>query len=166
MSNFSSRKRLQQFGTCAVIVIRQAHWPTDEAAVRSIRHEVFVQEQGVPEALEWDGLDPRCAHVLALGSDRTPVGTGRLLPEGKIGRLAVRKLWRGQGIGSALLGALIQLGKAQGHPNLYLHAQLKARIFYENHGFQSVRSSFIEAGIPHQKMAYRLTAPSCRTRAL
>lgn len=135
-------------------VIRQARWPDDEEVLREIRQRVFIDEQGVPAALEWDGMDADCIHVLAIRADQRPIGTGRLDPKGKIGRLAVLKPWRSRGIGSALLRTLIQLGKALDPHDLYLHAQVRALTFYQSHGFLSVGGRFVEAGIPHQKMRY------------
>ncbi|MCB1093402.1 MAG: GNAT family N-acetyltransferase, partial [Verrucomicrobiae bacterium] len=54
-----------------------------------IRRIVFIEEQGVSEALEIDGRDPECVHALARDGSGEVIGTARLLPEGKIGRVAV-----------------------------------------------------------------------------
>ena len=83
-------------------IFRAAIWSADSAALMAVRNTVFVKEQGVPVELEQDGLDPSCAHVLAL-EDGTPVGTGRITEKGHIGRVAVLASHRGRGIGTCLL---------------------------------------------------------------
>src|SRR5690606_16829191 len=65
----------------------------------SVRHEVFVVEQAVPVEIELDDDDPLSVHAVAYGPDNVPIATGRLLPDGHIGRMAVRKLARGTGVG-------------------------------------------------------------------
>ncbi len=78
-------------------------WEDEALTLRAIRTEVFINEQQVPEAMEWDEFDAISTHVLARNFDGLPVGTARLLPDGHIGRMAVLKEWRGNGYGSAML---------------------------------------------------------------
>ncbi|HEC84052.1 MAG: GNAT family N-acetyltransferase [Candidatus Parabeggiatoa sp. nov. 2] len=108
--------------------IKPAHWPDDAAALRMIRETVFVKELGVPQELEWDGHDQEATHVLAvfLAGDvlEKPIGTGRLLPDGQIGRMAVLKDWRGLGVGTAMLKMLLRQACAKGLKNVFLNAQL------------------------------------------
>ena len=137
--------------------IRVADWPADADTVASIRRRVFVEEQGVPAELEWDGRDPECAHVLAL-VNRDPVGTGRLLPTGKIGRLAVLASSRRHGVGSRLLRRLTELARERGLPEVHLHAQVSALPFYAAHGFVAEGREFEEAGIAHRRMRLALAA--------
>jgi len=101
-------------------------------------------------------MDAACLHVLASSGDGTPVGTGRLLPDGRIGRMAVLKAWRGCGAGSALLRELLALAREQGHGEVRLHAQTHALEFYRKHGFTPVGGEFMEAGIPHYEMRVSL----------
>lgn len=123
----------------------------------SIRRSVFVKEQGIDESEEWDEYDSNSQHVVAwLGN--TPVGTARLLPEGKIGRMAVLSAYRGQGVGAAMLLALIALAKKQNMPVLRLSAQQHALGFYLRHGFVPDGPAHIEVDIPHQWMGLHLTA--------
>ena len=140
----------------AAFRVRTADWEADGPALRQIRHEVFVAEQRVPEELEWDGLDAGCLHAIAESVDGTAVGTGRLLPDGHIGRMAVRAPWRGQGIGTALLGHLIAEARARGQRHLALHAQTHALGFYARHGFVPRGPEYLEAGIPHRTMVLEL----------
>lgn len=122
----------------------------------AVRHEVFVVEQAVPPEIELDDDDPVAVHAVAYGSDGVPVATGRLLPDGHIGRMAVRKPARGSGVGGQVLDALIAQGHGDGHRLLLLHAQTHARGFYEAHGFTAQGEEFVEAGIAHVAMTRAL----------
>lgn len=136
--------------------IERIDYATGVDALRAVREPVFVQEQQVPLELEWDELDPVCTHLLARDADGTPIGTGRLTPERKIGRMAVLPAWRGRGVGDALLLALVEEAKRQRWPEVTLHAQVSALGFYAKHGFVPVGARFMEAGIEHQTMRRRL----------
>src|SRR5690606_32197026 len=131
----------------------------DQAGPRAVREAVFIQEQGVPPALEIDDQDPRSRHVLARDAAGLPIGTARLTPEGRIGRMAVLREWRGHGVGSALLHALLRVAREDGLPLVALHAQEAAIDFYRRHGFAPVGQRFMEAGIVHQAMQLRLDRP-------
>jgi len=122
----------------------------------AVRHEVFVVEQAVPPEIELDDDDPVAVHAVAYGPDGVPVATGRLLPDGHIGRMAVRKPARGSGVGGQVLDALIAQGHGDGHRLLLLHAQTHARGFYEAHGFTAQGEEFVEAGIAHIAMTRAL----------
>jgi predicted GNAT family N-acyltransferase len=124
--------------------------------LRRVRETVFVQEQQVPVEEEWDALDPLCHHVIARDDAGLPIGTGRLTPERKIGRMAVLRDWRGRGVGDALLLALIEAARQQQWPEISLHAQVSAEAFYARHGFLPYGERFWEAGIEHQSMRRRL----------
>ena len=128
--------------------------------LRAIRDTVFVREQNVPEDVERDALDPLCVHVLARALDGTPIGTGRLTPEHRIGRMAVLPEWRGKGVGDALLVALIGQAQQRGWREVALHAQASAIEFYRRHGFVGDGDRFWEAGIEHQAMRRTLAGPT------
>ncbi|MGN6223115.1 GNAT family N-acetyltransferase [Pseudoxanthomonas sp.] len=121
-----------------------------------VRETVFVREQHVPLEEERDALDPLCRHVLARDDAGQPIGTGRLTPEHRIGRMAVLREWRGRGVGDALLAALIAQARLQRWPELTLNAQVSAESFYARHGFVPYGPRFHEAGIEHQAMRRRL----------
>jgi len=135
--------------TCQV---RLVDWSARADRLREIRRVVFVEEQRVPAELELDGLDPECAHVLAEDARGEAIGTGRLLQDGRIGRMAVLATWRNRGIGTRLLHALMEAARAQGLHEVHLHAQQNARAFYERHGFMIEGEPYLEAGIPHIDM--------------
>ncbi len=139
-----------------------ADYRRDLAQLRAVREPVFVQEQQVPLALEWDELDPLSHHVLAVADDGHPVGTGRLTPEPRIGRMAVLADWRSHGVGAAILARLLDQARVLGYASVEIHAQVDAMPFYERFGFQAWGEEFDEAGIRHRHMRCDLaddTAP-------
>jgi predicted GNAT family N-acyltransferase len=125
--------------------------------LQRVRRAVFIAEQQVPEQDEWDSADLTCVHALALTGKRDAVGTGRLEPTGKIGRLAVLKEYRGLGVGEGLLEWLVEQARRQGLESVYLHAQVRALQFYLRHGFVAQGPEFDEVGIPHQRMNLKFT---------
>lgn len=139
-------------------------WESARADASAIRFRVFVEEQGVPQAIELDEQDPHCVHALAYNDNRetadgrgtprsvTAIGTGRLLPDAHIGRMAVLEQWRGRGVGSRILESLIEKARERGDREILLAAQVHAMEFYRAHGFQPVGEVYEEAGIPHQNM--------------
>ena len=128
--------------------------------LRAVRDAVFVQEQRVPVEIERDALDPACVHVLARDADGRPIGTGRLAPGGKLGRMAVLPDWRGRGVGRAMLLRLLDEARAAGLVEVNLHAQIDAEGFYATDGFLPVGERFEEAGIQHQAMRRLLGQPA------
>ena len=136
--------------------IRLCDWKEARVEALSIRELVFVREQGVPLELELDEWDAPSDHALAVSALCTAVGTGRLLPDGHIGRMAVLKDWRGQGIGAALLQTLMELARERGHTRARLNAQASAIGFYRRYGFETVGSEFMDAGIAHVLMQREL----------
>lgn len=138
--------------------IRDADYTTDFPALQSIREPVFITEQKFPIEEEWDALDPQSRHVLAMDADGHPIGTGRLTPEHKIGRMAVLPEWRGSGVGAAIVARLIGIARTLGYPEVALHSQMHAIPFYRRAGFQPVGEPFDECGAPHQAMVLALGA--------
>jgi predicted GNAT family N-acyltransferase len=132
--------------------IRKANWESDQSAIVSIRETVFIQEQGVYRAEEFDGLDPECVQLLAEDLAQNAIGTARLAGQGKIGRMAVLPAWRGRGVGAALLRTLLQTARDLGIAQVLLDAQVRAIGFYETLGFEAKGPEFMDARIPHRKM--------------
>jgi predicted GNAT family N-acyltransferase len=138
--------------------VEPADYRTDFQDLRRVREPVFVVEQQVPIEMEWDALDPICQHVVARDIENHPIGTGRLTPQRKIGRLAVLREWRGRGVGEAMLVALIDAARAQRWPEVELNAQVEAVGFYAKYGFVKDGEEYDEAGtgIRHQTMRLQL----------
>lgn len=139
----------------ANVRVRAVSWDAGREPLSNLRRGVFVEEQKVPEELEWDGEDANCLHFLAEAGDE-PVGTARLTPDGQVGRMAVLPGWRGQGIGRALMGAILEAARERGHAALYLNAQVHAEAFYAAFGFVAEGGVFDDAGIPHRRMTRTL----------
>lgn len=117
-----------------------------------VRLEVFVVEQRVPAELEVDEWDESSLHAIARGSDGKAVGTGRLLPDGHIGRLAVVRHKRGSGVGTRILEALMEAARGRGDAEVVLNAQVQAAPFYRRYGFAEEGEPFDDAGIEHIAM--------------
>lgn len=131
-------------------------WEQQRQAAAALRQQVFVVEQGVPAELELDEMDAQSLHAVAY-QEGVAVATGRLLPDGHIGRMAVRQDARGAGTGSLVLCALMDEARRRGDQGVVLHAQLSARDFYARHGFAPEGEVFMDAGIEHIAMRRRFS---------
>lgn len=127
-------------------------WTTLGEQAASIRRAVFVDEQKVPADIELDEFDAVSLHALAFDAAGVVVGTGRLLPDGHIGRMAVLAGARGSGVGSALLQALMTAARGRGLVDVRLNAQTHALPFYARFGFMAEGDEFDDAGIAHRAM--------------
>jgi len=138
--------------------LRMTDWATHGKHLYAVRFAVFVAEQGVPEDMEQDADDLTAWHGVAWDSAGSAIGTGRLLTDGHIGRLAVLQTWRGRGVGTALMRSLLAQARVQKMAEVVLHAQTHALDFYTALGFTVASDEFLEAGIPHRIMRLRLDA--------
>jgi predicted GNAT family N-acyltransferase len=129
-------------------------WETEASAARSISEKVFIQEQLVPIADEWDEHDKTATHFVVFDSDnrQNPIACARLLNDGQVGRVAVLKHHRQKGIGEALIRHIIHFATQQDYPTLFLHAQTQTIEFYRKLGFTDYGETFMDAGIPHIAM--------------
>ena len=141
----------------APFTIRILIWAEAMPLARTVREKVFIEEQKVPRELEWDEWDERCDHAVACDPQGRAIGTARLAPGGKLGRMAVLRDWRGLGVGAALLDALLGRARQQALSRVTLHAQTHAAGFYRRFGFIERGEGFLEAGIPHLEMSLDLT---------
>ena len=143
----------------ARVSIRILPWQSARAEAQRVRETVFVVEQGVPPEIELDEFDAVSLHAVAFDGD-APVGTGRLLPDGHIGRMAVLTAFRGKGIGGALLGALMKAAKARGDREVMLSAQVGALRFYRA-ALESnplVPDTHVSLALLYEKLELRRTA--------
>jgi predicted GNAT family N-acyltransferase len=136
--------------------VRILDWADAREEACRVRFAVFVEEQHVPPAIELDEWDARSEHALAVDEAGRAIATGRLLPDGHIGRMAVLPAWRGRGVGAAILEALLARAAERGVARTVLNAQTHACGFYARFGFRQVGGEFMEAGIPHVTMERRL----------
>jgi len=139
--------------------IAQVSWQDAQQALSLLRTSVFIHEQGVSAADEWDGKDATASHFLVSDNHGKAIGCARLLHEPlhfHIGRVAILQAYRNQGIGRQLMRAIIALCQQQ-HPSypIYLHAQTQRISFYQHLNFVSQGEIFMDAGIPHIEMWYK-----------
>ena len=137
-------------------ITKATSWSEDKSALGSIRKKVFIEEQKVPEELEWDEYDEQCIHILVTDDQNKPIATGRIKPDGHIGRMAVLKEYRNTGIGTAILKELIKSAQDKQLTKVYLHAQTTAISFYQKQGFKTCSEEFMDANIPHKTMEKQL----------
>jgi len=133
-------------------------WHDGGPLLRGVREAVFIREQGVPAELEWDEFDEHCRHALALSLQGEAIGSGRLLPNGHIGRIAVLPNWRKKKVGTAIMEALLAEARGRHFKQVDVDAQVQAMAFYHGFGFREEGLSFMDAGIPHIRMTKSLLA--------
>ncbi|QEI12883.1 GNAT family N-acetyltransferase [Cellvibrio japonicus] len=144
------------------VEILKTDWQTHSAELTRVRTLVFMEEQQVSAEDEWDGLDNSATHFLVTDNQQT-IGCARLLQEHHngqtlfhIGRVAILKPRRGQGIGHQLMQVVINHCRQLSPTTpIYLHAQCERQHFYEVLGFEVEGDIFIDAGIPHISMRYK-----------
>ena len=146
------------------IHVRSARSESDWQAVQALRVAVFVSEQGLPAAAEFDAHDASATHAAALDSGGIVVGTGRLYrdanDEARVGRMAVRRDMRRCGIGAAVLEWLEDRALEQGTTEVVVHAQAYLESFYARHGYIVDGPPFEEDGLQHLRMTKTLAISS------
>lgn len=136
---------------CSGLRLELGSWDDLRIAAEPVRRAVFIREQGCSEESEWDELDAVSLHCVAYRDDQA-VGTGRLLPEFTIGRMAVAMAHRRRGIASLILERLVAVAAERGARTVVLHAQVAVLDFYHRHGFAAEGEEFLEEGIAHLLM--------------
>ncbi len=140
----------------AMVQVKTGPWGELGSPARSLRTAVFIDEQQIPQDLEWDAADEASVHAVAYNRLGLPVATGRLLASkagvAKIGRMAVQRVLRGNGLGREVLLALMAVARERGDVEVRLHAQRSAELFYARLGFVASGEPFDEAGIAHIEM--------------
>lgn len=144
----------------AMVKLQLGSWWALKSVAGGLRNEVFVQEQGVSQELEWDEQDPLSIHAVLRNRMGLTVATGRLLPAldgvSKIGRMAVKRQLRGLKLGDQVLTGLLDAARKRGDREVVLHAQCTAENFYQRQGFTRRGEVFVEADMDHVEMAIRL----------
>lgn len=134
------------------IKVRVGTWAQFKELASPIRLQVFVHEQNVPLEEELDVRDAVCTHAVAFDSKGQPIATGRLLPDGHIGRMSVLRSHRGQGVGGQILMTLMEQARIKGFEQVVLSAQTHALGFYQQFGFVAEGEEYLDANIPHRTM--------------
>lgn len=141
-----------------------ADFVADFDDLRNVREAVFVVEQQIPKDIEFDNIDPSCYHFIARDVHHNAIGTARLSPDQKLGRMAVLPEWRNKGVGKALLISAIDKARKLGWTEIFLNSQVAATGFYEKAGFVKQGQLFNEANIPHQTMYLAITPINVEAR--
>jgi len=123
--------------------------------ISKIRHAVFTIEQKIDGNKGLDGRDPGAVHILVKVGEEY-IGTGRMLADGHIGRLAVLKSFRGQSMGTKIIVAFMEEAKKCRIKTLFLGAQKQAIPFYHKAGFIEYGEPYYEVGIEHIHMKCKL----------
>ena len=131
--------------------VQSGHWNKLEQEAKFIRKQVFIIEQNIPEEEEWDDQDMISDHFVVYDQNQ-PIATARLLQNNSVGRVAVLKAYRGQGIGRMIMLEIIRQAHQQDRKFLHLSSQVHAISFYEKLGFSIQGDAYDECGIPHIKM--------------
>ncbi|HAK16832.1 GNAT family N-acetyltransferase [Acinetobacter junii] len=131
--------------------VQSGHWDKLEQDAKFIRKQVFIIEQNIPEEEEWDDQDMISDHFVVYDQNQ-PIATARLLQNNSVGRVAVLKAYRGQGIGRMIMLEIIRQAHQQDRKFLHLSSQVHAISFYEKLGFSIQGDAYDECGIPHIKM--------------
>lgn len=135
--------------------IKQGHWDQLQQDAKLIRTQVFICEQCITEADEWDDQDVISQHFV-IYDQYQPIATTRLLENNSVGRVAVLKAYRGQGLGQMIMLEIIGYAQKQRRSVLTLSSQVHAISFYEKLGFTVQGNSYDECGIPHIEMTMSL----------
>ncbi len=151
LKHFFTSKRGVDASVKPEFKVKTATWPDDQATLKAIRFEVFVEEQKVPAEEEIDAHDPVSIHAI-VWTNGMAAGCGRLLPDGHIGRMAVRKPYRGLGVGALVLQHLIDRARQRGDHEVVLSAQTHAMGFYEKFEFVAEGGEYLDCNIPHRDM--------------
>ena len=130
-----------------VVIAKTQKEILDNSYVRGL---VFIVEQNIDWAIEFDGLDPECILFTAY-LDNQAVGAARLY-KNKVGRVATLKEYRKKGVATAIMNKIEEYALENNIPLLKLHAQLYIKEYYENLGYKAEGDIFYEADIPHIKM--------------
>lgn len=145
---------LIESGDC-MYQVKHGRWDQLRQDAKLIRTQVFICEQGITEADEWDDQDLISQHFVIYDQDQ-PIATARLLENNSVGRVAVLKAYRGQGLGQMIMLEIISYAQKQRRSVLTLSSQVRAISFYKKLGFTVQGNSYDECGIPHIEMTMSL----------
>ena len=143
----------------SVVDLKLGDWAVMKDGASALRTEVFVNEQEIPQELEWDEHDLKALHAVVYNKLGQPVATGRLLQPkprlAQIGRMAVAKPLRDGNLGRMVINALLDAASLRGDQEVILHAQCSAEGFYRRLGFKAKGDVFQDAGIDHIEMSLK-----------
>lgn len=132
----------------------------------ALREDVLLRPLGLTMDrfnAEFPGVEEKLEHFVATveiaGGERV-VGCAALLKDepregaGRVMQMAVNLQRQGEGIGRRLIVAVeVRAFGELGLSELFCHAQVPAVGFYEKLGWSAEPDTFLEAGIPHRRVA-------------
>ncbi|MFC6439983.1 GNAT family N-acetyltransferase [Bowmanella sp. JS7-9] len=133
--------------------VKHVNWQHHCHEVKTLREKVFVIEWRIPQNIEFDRSDDSAYHVVVESDDKQAVATGRLTPEGELGRIAVRREWRKREVYDTLVSALLDIARSQKIESICVQCDIDAVPRYQELGFTPVGPAYMDAGIPRRKMA-------------
>jgi predicted GNAT family N-acyltransferase len=128
-------------------------------AVHKMRMEIFVDEQGIPEELDNDGLDPKSIHVLAYTEDGKAAASGRLTIQdenGILSRIAVAKEFRGINLGKGIVKKLEEVAIEKNVKRLSLSPHAYLEKFYADLGYTTELGQKMVGAYPLLTMSKKL----------
>lgn len=133
--------------------VKNVDWSKNKRILSKLREQVFVYEWHIPRESEFDQQDLSSYHVLLFDDDNQEIATGRITPNGELGRIAVMPRYRQAEVYHTLLNALLDIAKQQGMNEISVQCELQGVEYYQQQGFRTVGPVYMDAGIARQKMA-------------
>lgn len=133
--------------------VKNVDWGKEKHKLSRLREKVFVCEWRIPKEYEFDQHDDASFHVLVLDENNQEIATGRITPNGEIGRIAVVPSYRGPEVYQTLFRALLKIAKVNDLRNVSVQCELEGVEYYQQQGFRPVGAVYMDAGIPRQKMS-------------
>ncbi|MGB1261314.1 MAG: GNAT family N-acetyltransferase [Cognaticolwellia sp.] len=141
--------------------VNRVQWEHAAPQLKTVREQVFVCEWRIPKSVEFDQKDHFAFHVLACDDkNQQPVGTGRILSCGEIGRIAVIKSCRKDHVDKIILQALFDIAQELHLKEIFIYSPLEATEYFRKFNFTTSGAVFMEAGMPKQKMICPLSKAS------
>lgn len=137
-------------------IAKNVDWGNEQHKLRKIREKVFVCQWRIPKEYEFDHQDNIAFHVLVVNEHNQDVATGRITPQGEIGRIAVEPRYRGPEVYQALFNALLNIARQHDIQDVLVQCELEGVKHYQQQGFRPVGSVYMDAGIPRQSMVCSL----------
>ncbi|MGS2721313.1 GNAT family N-acetyltransferase [Paraglaciecola aestuariivivens] len=132
--------------------VKNVDWENEQHKLRKIREKVFVCQRRIPVEYEFDQLDSQSFHVLVVNEQDQEIATGRITPQGEIGRIAVEPQHRRPEVYKQLSDALLNIARQIGVRHILVQCELEGVSYYQKQGFRPIGSVFMDAGIPRQRM--------------
>ena len=133
--------------------VNKVSWAHSKRRLKRLRERVFVSEWRIPKSAEFDHLDSQSEHVLITDENGSDIATGRITPDGEVGRIAVISHHRGQAVYDVLYQALLNIAIEKDLPDVFVQCKLEGVEHFQTQGFSTVGNVYMDSGIPRQRMS-------------